>query len=222
MASFRDAIFPSKKPERTSPCSSQPSFCLANTSIVLGLKTHNQGFVEFLQRLVLIEGRKRGEIMILNAFTLFHVVLSLVGIGSGFVVLYGLLRSRLQDGWTPVFLITTIATGVTGFLFPVHHFMPSHGVGIVSLIVLSVGIAAFYRFRLRGVWARTYVVSAIIALYLNVFVLVAQLFMKVPMLKALAPTQTEPPFAVAQGCVLLVFTTIIIIAATRFHLLEKA
>src|ERR1700738_4414391 len=107
--------------------------------------------------------------MILSAFTLFHVVLSLVGIGSGIVVLYGLLASKRFDGWTTLFLATTVATSVTGFLFPVNQFLPSHGVGIVSLIVLAIAILARHRFRLAGGWRRTYAITAVIALYLNVF-----------------------------------------------------
>jgi hypothetical protein len=153
----------------------------------------------------------------LAAFTLFHVVLSLVGIGSGFVVVYGLLTSKRFDGWTALFLATTVATSVTGFLFPVHHFLPSHGVGIVSLIVLTFAILARYRFRLEGGWRRTYAITAVVVLYFNVFVLVAQLFMKVPALKELAPTQSEPPFAVAQLAVLLLFTALAIRAAMKFH-----
>ena len=128
--------------------------------------------------------------MILSAFTLFHVILSLVGIGSGFVVTYGLLESKRLDRWTAVFLSTTALTSVTGFLFPVRHFMPSHGVGIVSLIVLAIALLARYRYGLAGGWRRTYAITAVIAQYLNFFVLIVQLFLKVPALHALAPTQT--------------------------------
>jgi hypothetical protein len=155
--------------------------------------------------------------MILSAFTLLHVVLSLVGIGSGLIVVYGLLGSKRFDGWTAVFLTTTVATSVTGFLFPVHQFLPSHGVGIISLIVLTVAILARYRFRLVGGWRRTYVIAAVIALYLNVFVLIVQLFLKVPALKELAPTQSEPPFQVTQLAALLLFAALAIRAAMKFH-----
>jgi hypothetical protein len=155
--------------------------------------------------------------MILGAFTLFHVVLSLVGIASGFAVVYGLIVSKRLDGWTARFLWTTVATSVTGFLFPVHHFLPSHGVGIVSLIVLAIAILARYRFRLAGGWRRTYVITAVIALYLNVFVLIVQLFMKVPSLKAIAPTQSEPPFQVSQLIALLVFAVLATRAAMKFR-----
>ncbi len=155
--------------------------------------------------------------MVLSAFTFFHVVLSLIGIGSGFVVVYGLLASKRLDGWTALFLSTTVATSVTGFLFPFHRFLPSHGVGIVSLIILALAILARYRFRLEGSWRRTYAISSVIALYLNVFVLIVQLFMKVPALNALAPTQSEPPFQVAQLVTLLLFAGLAIRASMKFH-----
>jgi hypothetical protein len=155
--------------------------------------------------------------MILSAFTLFHVVLSLVGIGAGLVVAYGLLTSKRLDGWTKLFLVTTALTSITGFLFPVHKFLPSHGVGIVSLIILAFAILARYRFDLAGGWRRTYAITAVIALYLNVFVLIVQLFMKVPALKGIAPTQSEPPFQLAQLGALLVFALIGVRAAMKFH-----
>jgi hypothetical protein len=155
--------------------------------------------------------------MILSAFTFFHVVLSLVGIGSGLAVAYGLLTSKRLDGWTTVFLTTTVATSVTGFMFPVHHFLPSHGVGIVSLIVLAIALLARYRFGLAGGWRGTYVITAMIALYLNVFVLIVQLFRRVPALKEIAPTQSEPPFQIAQLTVLVVFAVLAIRAAIKFH-----
>jgi hypothetical protein len=156
--------------------------------------------------------------MILGAFTLVHVVLSLVGIGSGLVVLFGLLTAKRLDGWTKLFLETTVATSVTGFLFPVHHFMPGHALGIVSLIVLAVAIPARYVRHLSGAWRKTYVFTAVTALYLNVFVLIAQLFMKVPPLKALAPTQSEPPFLVTQLVVLALFVVLAVRAAMKFTL----
>src|SRR6266446_1560528 len=155
--------------------------------------------------------------MVVSAFSLFHVVLSLVGVGSGFVVVYGLLASKRFEGWTKLFLTTTVATSVTGFLFPVHQFLPSHGVGIVSLIVLAAAMLALYRFRLAGGWRRTYVITSVIALYLNVFVLIVQLFLKVPSLKAIAPTQSEPPFQVAQLVALLFFAALAIRATVKFH-----
>jgi hypothetical protein len=155
--------------------------------------------------------------MILSAFTFFHVLLSLVGIVSGFVVLYGLLASKRLDGWTKLFLTTTVATSATGYLFPVHQLMPSHVVGLVSLIALAFAIAARYRYRLSGAWRRVYAITAVFALYLNVFVLIVQLFEKVPALKALAPTQSEPPFQITQLIGLLCFTVLAIGAAIKFH-----
>jgi len=148
-------------------------------------------------------------------FTLLHVILSLGGIVSGFVVLFGLLSGRRFDSWTALFLVTTVATSATGFGFPVDHLLPSHKVGIISLVVLAFAILARYAFHLAGGWRRTYVVCALIALYLNVFVLVVQAFRRVPTLKALAPTQSEPPFAVAQLAVLAIFVGFTIMAAKR-------
>ena len=152
----------------------------------------------------------------LAAFTLFHVALSLVGIFAGFAVLFALLSAKQSSGWTAVFLVTTAATSVTGFLFPFHKFLPSHVLGIVSLLVLAVTTPALYVFHLAGPWRRSYVIGAVIALYLNVFVLIAQLFMKIPALQALAPTQSEPPFLGAQVVVMLIFIVLGVLAAKRF------
>ena len=156
--------------------------------------------------------------MILEIYTIVHVLISLVGIFSGFVVLIGLLTGNRLDGWTKLFLITTVATSVTGFGFPFHHFTPAHAVGVISLVVLAVAIFARYSRHLAGVWRWIYVISAMVALYLNVFVGVVQSFEKVPPLKALAPTQTEPPFAVTQLIVLTVFVLLAIAAAVRFRI----
>src|SRR5713101_2743725 len=150
-------------------------------------------------------------------FTFVHVVLSLVGIGSGFVVMSGLLSGRERNGWTPLFLVTTVATSVTGFAFPFDHLLPSHIVGIVSLVVLAVASLARYAFHLSGAWRRIYVISAAVALYLNVFVFIVQAFEKVPALRAMAPTQKEPPFLVAQLAVLALFVVLGIFAAKRFR-----
>jgi hypothetical protein len=152
----------------------------------------------------------------LTIFTLVHVALSLVAIGSGFVVMFGLLTSRRLDGWTAFFLATTVATSVTGFGFPVDRFLPSHAIGILSMLVLAVAIFARYTRRLAGVWRVFYVVAAVVALYFNVFVLVVQAFLKVPALTAMAPTQSEPPFAVAQLIVLVAFVVLGVLAAVRF------
>src|SRR3989441_4213691 len=153
----------------------------------------------------------------LTAFTLVHVALSLVGILSGFVVLFGLLTAKRLDGWTALFLASTVATSVTGFGFPFDHLLPSHKVGIVSLLVLALAILARYPLHLAGVWRRVYVVCAVVALYLNVFVGVVQAFLKIPVLNATAPLQTEPPFVVAQGVVLALFVVLGIVAAMRFR-----
>ena len=154
--------------------------------------------------------------MILGIITFVHVALSLIGILSGFVVAYGLLSAKRLDGWTGVFLATTVLTSVTGFFFPFHKFLPSHAVGIVSLVVLVISLYARYGRKMSGGWRRTYVITAMVALYLNVFVLVAQLFMKVPALQALAPTQSEPPFLVAQATVLLLFVVLSVLATIQF------
>jgi len=151
-------------------------------------------------------------------FTFLHVLISLVGIGSGFVVFFGLLGGKRLDGWTALFLVTTVLTSVTGFAFPFDHLLPSHKVGIISLVILALAILARYAFHLAGAWRSTYVVSSALALYLNVFVAVIQAFEKVPALKALAPTQKELPFLVAQLAVLLVFIGLTIFAARRFRL----
>ncbi len=152
----------------------------------------------------------------MTIFTFVHIVLSLLGILSGFVVVLGLLTAKRLNGWTALFLATTLATSVTGFMFPFHKFLPSHGVGIASLIALAVAIFALYGRGLAGAWRRAYVVSAMIALYLNIFVLIVQLFTKVPGLKAMAPTQSEAPFKVAQLAVLVLFILLGIFAAKKF------
>ena len=152
----------------------------------------------------------------IEAFTRVHVLVSLVGIASGLIVLFGLLARKRLDGWTVLFLATTAATSITGFAFPIDHLLPSHRVGVVSLVVLVVAIVARYGRHLAGAWRRIYVVSAAIALYLNVFVGVVQAFMKVPPLNPLAPHQTEPPFLIAQLVVFLLFVVLTVAAARRF------
>ena len=131
----------------------------------------------------------------MSAFTLFHVLLSLVGIASGFVVAFGLLLAKHWPGWTAAFLATTVLTSFTGFLFPVHHFMPSQGFGFASRIALALAIYALYVRRLAGTWRRVYVIEAVVAL--NFFVWIVPSFQKVPALKELALTQTAAPFKVA-------------------------
>jgi len=156
--------------------------------------------------------------MILAVYTLVHVVISLAGIFSGFVVLFGLLAGKRLDGWTKFFLITTVATSVTGFFFPLHGFTPAIGVGIISLLVLSIAIFARYPRQLAGRWRWIYVVTAMIALYLNVFVAIVQAFEKAPVLKVLAPTQSEPPFKLTQLVVLALFVVLTIVGVIRFRL----
>lgn len=153
----------------------------------------------------------------LGTFTAVHVVLSLIGIGAGLVVMIGLISGRQLGGFTALFLVTTVATCVTGFGFPVDHVLPSHVVGVVSLVVLAVAIVALYGLRLRGRWRAIYVIGAGLALYFNVFVGVVQAFLKIPALHALAPQQTEAPFVVAQLVVLAVFIVLTVVAARRFR-----
>jgi hypothetical protein len=146
-----------------------------------------------------------------------HVLLSLIGIISGFVVLYGLLIGRPFGGWTTLFLATTILTSITGFPLAPFGFDPPRVVGVISLVLLALAVAAFYAFRLAGAWRWVYIGSATAALYLNVFVGVVQAFQKLPFLQPLAPTQSEPPFLVAQIAVLVIFVAFGILAVIRFH-----
>jgi hypothetical protein len=150
-------------------------------------------------------------------FTFIHVAVSLAGIGSGLVVVAGLLTARRLETWTAVFLATTVNTSVTGFGFPFVRLLPSHVVGIVSLVVLGAAIFARYGRDLGGAWRWIYAVGAVLALYLNVFVLIVQLFRKIPALAVLAPTESEPPFALTQLAALAVFAALGIAAAKRFH-----
>ena len=138
----------------------------------------------------------------MSTFTAIHVLLSLIGIVSGFVVLFGLITANGMSGWTLLFLVTTVATSATGFFFPFHGFTPALGVGILSMFILIAAIAARYRFHLSGPWRWVYVVCVVIALYFNSFVLVVQAFLKIPGLHVSAPTGSERPFALAQGLVL--------------------
>ncbi len=151
------------------------------------------------------------------AYTLLHVIISFIGIGSGLVVMYGLLARKPLNGITAIFLASTVLTSVTGFGFPFTHLLPSHKLAILSLIVLAIAIPARYVFHLSGSWRWIYVVGAAIALYFNVFVLVVQSFEKVPALRALAPTQKEPPFALTQLAVLVAFVILTVFATIRFH-----
>ena len=153
--------------------------------------------------------------MSLQTFTLIHVLISLVAIASGMVVLYGFFTNRRLDGWTVLFLSTTALTSLTGFLFPFMGTTPAIILGIISLVVLAITIVT--RYPLHLAWPKTYVITACAALYFNVFVLVVQSFEKVPQLKAIAPTQKEPPFAIAQVCVLVLFMVLTTLAVKRFR-----
>jgi hypothetical protein len=153
----------------------------------------------------------------MTTYTLVHVLISLVGILSGFVVLSGLLTAKRLNGWTALFLATTVATSATGFGFPFERLLPSHLVGIVSLVVLAVAIFARYVRQLAGAWRKVYVIGAVVALYLNVFVFIVQAFLKMPALKAIAPTQSEPPFKITQLVVLAIFIVLGVVAALRFR-----
>lgn len=153
----------------------------------------------------------------LSTFTLFHVAITLIGIVTGLIVLFGMLRNRRLDSWTLIFLVSTVATSVTGFLFPFHGVTPAIILGVVSLIVLLPPILARYVFAMRGSWRGVYVVGAAMALYFNCFVLVVQLFLKVPPLHALAPKGSEPPFAIAQALVLLFFVISGALSFRRFQ-----
>ena len=153
----------------------------------------------------------------MDAVTIIHVIISLLGIVSGYVVIAGMLQGLRLPRWTAFFLVTTVLTSVTGFAFPFVKLLPSHIFAVLSLIVLAIAIYALYNRKLAGRWRTAYVVTAIIAQYLNVFVLIVQAFQKLPPLKALAPTQTEPPFAIAQAVNLVAFLVLGYLATKRFQ-----
>ena len=155
--------------------------------------------------------------MSLETFTFLHVVISLVGIMTGFIVVAVMLQNGPIAGWNGFFLTATILTSVSGFFVPAKGVLPSHIVGIISLVVLAVALFAYYGRRLLGPWRAVYVVSAIIALWLNVFVGVVQSFGKFAYLHNLAPNGSEPPFAVAQGLVLILFVVAGFLALRRYH-----
>jgi hypothetical protein len=152
-----------------------------------------------------------------GAFTLLHVAITLIAIGSGLIVVGGMFASRRLPFNNALFLLTTVLTSLTGFLFPIHGFTPALGVGIVACVILVVALFALYKERLAGAWRWIYVITAIVSLYLNVFVLIAQSFMKVSALNALAPTQSEPPFAITQAATLVLFILIGLIAVANFR-----
>jgi hypothetical protein len=154
--------------------------------------------------------------MILHIYTTIHTLISLLAIFTGFVVLFGLLSGQRLDGWTKWFLITAVATTVTGFFFPFHGFTPAIGLGLISLPILALTIYARYSRQLTGHWRWIYVVGASLALYFNVFVGIVQSFEKIPALQAMAPTQSEPPFKLAQLVALALFVVLTFVAAIRF------
>jgi len=151
------------------------------------------------------------------SYTSLHVLISLIGIVSGLVVMLGLLRANPLPRWTVVFLSTTAFTSISGFGFPFDRLLPSHILGIMSLVVLAFAIPARYLFYLAGPWRSMYVIGSALALYFNFFVLIVQSFQKIPALRALAPTQKEPPFVVAQFVALIFFATLAVFATIRFH-----
>jgi hypothetical protein len=153
----------------------------------------------------------------LLAYTLVHTVIALVAILVGLVVLAGLLRAERRDGWTAIFLLTTLLTTLTGFGFPFTGLLPSHIFGILTLILLALAVYARYRRALDGIWRAAYVISAMLALYLNMFVAVVQAFLKIPALHALAPTQTEPAFVIAHAVLFLLLVVFTVLAVQRFH-----
>lgn len=150
-------------------------------------------------------------------FTALHVVISLIGLVSGIVMLVAMLRGRPAGGWTALFLLTTVLTSASGFLFHFDRLLPSHVLGVISLVLLALALVALYGFHLAGAWRSIYVITAVLALYLNTFVGVVQAFGKIPFLQPLAPTQSEPPFVVAQVVVLLVFVVLGIAVFRAFH-----
>jgi len=160
--------------------------------------------------------------MSLSTFTTVHVIISLIAIVSGIIVMFGLLTSKRMPGLTAIFLLFTILTSATGFLIPPllsEKLLPSHIVGILSLVLLAIACVALYGMKLSGAWRSVYVVTAMTSLYLNIFVLIIQAFLKVPALHALAPSvpPSEPPFAIIQGIVLVFFVIVIIGAVRRFR-----
>jgi hypothetical protein len=150
-------------------------------------------------------------------FTLVHVVISLIAIGCGLVVVFGMFGSHRLPGWTALFLLTTVLTSVTGFMLPSTGLTPARIFGIISLLALAVALLALYGRRLRGAWRSIYVAGTVLALYLNIFVLIVQAFLKIPLLHPLAPTASEPPFLVAEGVLLAIFLALGVIALKSFH-----
>ena len=155
--------------------------------------------------------------MSLEAFTVLHVVISMIAIFVGFVVLGGMFSNAALAGWTAFFLVMTILTSLTGFLFPIRTVTPALAVGVVASIILVVALIALYKYRLAGRWRFVYVATAVVSLYLNVFVLIVQSFQKVTFLQPFAPTGSEPAFVIAQSVALIGFVILGVMAVKRFH-----
>ncbi len=155
--------------------------------------------------------------MSVETFTLLHVVISLIAIAAGLVVVIGWMAGRRFSGWTNAFVITTVLTTLTGFMFPITKFTPAIGVGILSAVVLIVAMSSLYVFRLSGVWRLIFLTASITAFYLNVFVAVVQAFQKLEALRRLAPTQSELPFVVVQAAVLLTFMVVGYLSTQRYQ-----
>ena len=153
----------------------------------------------------------------LSAYTTIHVIISLIAIATGFIAVFQMIANKRLGIWTTIFLWTTIATSVTGFGFPITGITPGIVVGIISLVILAVALFALYSQHLAGPWRWIYVITAIVALWFNVFVLIVQAFQKIPSLKTLAPTQSEPPFQIAQGAALVLFVVLAILAVRKFR-----
>ncbi len=152
-----------------------------------------------------------------STFTLIHVIISLIGILAGLIVMTEMIGSKRLGTTNMIFLVTTILTSATGFLFPFKGFDPAIGVGIISIVALLIAAFALYRGPFNGVWRPAYTITATFALYLNVFVLIAQSFQKIPFLKGADPAQPPPAFLVAQGILLIVFISLGFVATKRFH-----
>jgi hypothetical protein len=155
--------------------------------------------------------------MSLRTFTYLHVYISLIAIGAGFIVVYGMIAAKRLPLLTNIFLFTTALTSLTGFLFPFKGVTPAIVLGILSLVVLVVAVIARRRNHTGGAWRGTYVISAILALYLNFFVLIVQSFQKIPALHALAPTQSELPFKLAQLVTLALIISVSTIAFKKYR-----
>jgi hypothetical protein len=155
--------------------------------------------------------------MDITTVTLFHTVISIVAIAAGLVVVGGLIAGVRIDGWTGIFLVTTAVTSITGFFFPFGKLLASHWIGIISLVILPFVIAARYWKQLRGGWRGIYVVGTVLVLYLNFFILLVQLFRRIPALLVAAPRQTEPSFVLTQLLVLALFAWLGVAAFRRFR-----